>query len=286
VAQPKRKYKSRSRRSGGNALWFGLAAVIVIIGAVLIVLSRPDKDVPPLVSNPDNAGGAADHWHAALGLYDCDSYLQGWDTTKIDNRPVRAGTDQYAGLHSHADGLIHIEPSSSQDSGENATLGTYADFAGWDISDDSVDMAGLQHEDGDKCGDKPGELRWSVNGEEQSGDPGDYKVEDQDQILIAYVPEGTDLSKLPPIPSLDNLENPTEGEHGNTNTIPPNDSTAPTSPTTGGSSTTAPSGDSSTTAPSGDSSTTAPTTAATTPSSDDTSTTAATTATTTASSDG
>ena len=36
-------------------------------------------------------------------------------------------------------------------------------------------------------------LRWSVNGEERTGNPADYRPKNQDQIMIAFLPRARTL---------------------------------------------------------------------------------------------
>jgi hypothetical protein len=91
---------------------------------------------------------------------------------------------------------MHIHPFTSADAGDNAKVGNFLDNAGgFDISDDSWELwEGDAVSNGDPCGDgQPGTVRWAVNGEEQDGDPGDYKPDDTDQIVIAFIPEGQDI---------------------------------------------------------------------------------------------
>jgi hypothetical protein len=185
-------------------VWYALTGVIVVAGVLGIAIAR----------NAGTAGNthplATDHWHAALGVYLCDHW-QGegnwpWPTQTADGLPARAGTNLYAGLHSHGDGLIHIEPQTSDEMGKHATLGTYFKFGGWKLSSSEVSFVGESKKAGDTCSGKPGEVRWSVNGAEHTGDPASYKIKDGDEILVAFVPSTTKLSSLGQIPSVTNLE--------------------------------------------------------------------------------
>ncbi len=40
-------------------------------------------------------------------------------------------------------------------------------------------------------------MRWSVNGEEKTGQPGDYVPNDRDVVAIAFLPEGVDIGTPP-----------------------------------------------------------------------------------------
>jgi hypothetical protein len=112
-------------------------------------------------------------------------------------------------LHSHGDGVIHIEPQASDEVGAHATLGTYFTFGGWKLSTTVIEFLGRQERNGDRCeyGD-PGRLRWEVNGVERAGNPADYVLQDGDVIVIAFVPGSPRLSRVGPPPSLRNLSPP------------------------------------------------------------------------------
>jgi hypothetical protein len=183
-------------------MWYALTGVIIIVGVVLIALAKGN-----------NANAAApkvgDHWHAALGVYLCDHW-QGdgnwaWPAFTQAGSPARAGTSAYAGLHSHGDGIIHIEPQTSDETGKHATVGTYFKFGGWHLSDTKVTFVGATKTNGDKCGSEPGLVRWAVNGAEQKGNPANYKINNGDEIVIAFVPKSVNLKSLGHPPSLANL---------------------------------------------------------------------------------
>jgi hypothetical protein len=201
--------------------------VIVIAGVIAIVFARSgsSNNLPPQ---------ASDHWHAALGVYMCDHW-QGdgnwaWPTQTATGEPARAGTNLYAGMHSHGDGLIHIEPQTSDEMGKNATLGTYFKFGGWKLNSSEVTFVGATEKNGDKCGSKDGVLRWEVNGTEHTGNPASYKINDGDWIAIAFVPKDTKLSSIGKPPSIANLETVQSG--GTVATSPPGVTGPPTASTT------------------------------------------------------
>jgi hypothetical protein len=108
---------------------------------------------------------------------------------------TRSGSEEIAGIHSHGDGLIHIHPIASDETGGNATLGRYLDYAGGSISADSISVPdGPTFSNGDPCPDgRAGTVRWSVNGQERDGDPAEFKLEDGDVVVVGFVPEGQDL---------------------------------------------------------------------------------------------
>jgi hypothetical protein len=275
--QKRRTYQTPKRsRSGSNLVWYAAAAILVIGGSLAVALSR---------ANSGNAVGpqATDHWHAALGVNDCGKWTPNWLTPFSGGNPstpVHAGTTVYAGMHSHGDGLIHMEPNSSADMGKRATLGNYFKSAGFKLDATSITFGNLDpsttviEKNGNKCNGKPGLLRWSVNGKEKKGNPASYKIFNGDVIELVFTTADAKLPKKSEVPSYAELQsilgNPNRPEPAPGVTTPANtapaatDTTPPTTApgavttTTPGGTTTAPS----TTAPSG--STTTPSTAGTT----------------------
>ena len=135
--------------------------------------------------------------------------------TRADSSNIRVG------LHSHGDGLVHIHPFNSSESGNNATLGRFLDYGGWSASSDSIDLwAGadgqkVQEKNGDECtmpdGTKgKGTLTWYVNGKKQSGNPADYHPKDQQRIALVFAPAGTTLDSLGTPPNSQALQTPVD----------------------------------------------------------------------------
>jgi hypothetical protein len=228
-----------ARRSNRTRWWYALVAMVVVAGLALIVFAR---------SQTANAVGpqpGRDHWHAALGVYDCNHWLGDstgkgvwlWPATTDQGYPARVGTNQYAGLHSHDDGIIHMEPVSADESGNNATVGRYFQFGGWKLSATGYSFLGNTVQNGEKCGRQPAVLRWetatfngNVNGVqsyvEHTGDPANFKLNNGDIVVIAFVPRTASLAALGNPPSLPNLPGALGREgHGGGTTMP----TVPTS---------------------------------------------------------
>lgn len=236
--------------------WYGAMAVVAVVGSMVIVGSRNDRQAAsnPLKSEkprppslPGQKPFAGDHWHAALGIYACDEFLP----------PVLSDADP-RGIHTHGDGVIHIHPFTKASAGRNATFGVYTDTVGIKVSETSVQVpGGKRYKNGDKCPNgKKGTLRVYLNGDERPGNPKSIRLRDRDRLVVAFVPAGTDVPKTPPSASeLDNL-NDVPGSPGLTvpGSVPegtgstlPGATTDPSSP--GEASTTTPAGSSSTTAP-------------------------------------
>jgi hypothetical protein len=208
-------------------MWYALTGVIVIVGVLLVALAKGGNSN---TAHPQ----VGDHWHAALGVYMCDHWQGGsnwqWPAFTSQGSPARAGTTAYAGLHSHGDGIIHIEPQTSDEVGKHATLGTYFKFGGWHLDSNKVSFVGETKTNGDKCGTEPGVVRWQVNGAEQHGNPASYKINDGDEIMVAFVPQNFNLKSLGHVPSLANLATALNRE-GNT-PLPATPTTAATTPAT------------------------------------------------------
>jgi hypothetical protein len=226
-------------RKTDRTSWFA-AAAIVIIGVLLVVLLRP--------SNPSGGGVEfGDHWHAALGVYACDHWDgdADWETPTNPSTggPARAGTVTYAGLHSHKDGLIHMEPQTSDETGRHATLGAYFEMNGFELSSTHVKFSRTANfKNGDRCGKAVGSLHWLVNGKERTGNPSDYILHDGDWIVVAFLPDSKKITSLGKPPSFKNLAHPSPTNPAPSGSTPtsavPTTTSAPTSTTTSASTST------------------------------------------------
>ncbi len=215
----------KSRRQSDRALTF-VAIGVLILGILLVFVLKPSSS---------SAGGLqlGDHWHTALGVYDCDHWDGGaaWSTPvggATGNSPVEVGTNVYSALHSHQDGLIHMEPQTSADTGDAATLGNYFKRNGFELSSTHVKFVNADVNNGDKCGSAPAKLHWAVNGKEQVGDPTKYQLKDNQYIVIAFLPDSKKIASLGKPPSYNNLP----GAEGRTNSTPTTTSTPASAPTT------------------------------------------------------
>ena len=225
-AKRKRAAVRSAKRSRTNTWWYGLTALVVIVGIALIVYARSTAPAPvgPFVAGSSHTTDT--HWHAALGVYYCDHWLGdstgtglwNWPYATPSGTPARAGnTTAYAGLHSHADGIIHMEPATSEDAGRHATLGKYFDYGGWKLSSTGYEFLGTKVSNGDKCGTGPGQLQWAVarwDGTDppgpqkytvKTGNPADYKLNQGDVIIVAFLPPGKSIQSLGNPPSIKNL---------------------------------------------------------------------------------
>jgi peptidylprolyl isomerase len=193
--------------------WIAAGVAVLAVAGASIGFSHKSSSstVGPLVYDASQPAKSKHnlqaHWHAALGVYDCDHWVgdnsgEGawqWPHATADGRPARYDKPTtYAGLHSHGDGIIHMEAATSDDAGMNATVGRYFDEAGWSVGVHQLHFLDVSRIDGMKCGGKPGTLKWWVNGKQQTGSPGSYKLYNDDVIVIAFVPDGVIVPTDPP----------------------------------------------------------------------------------------
>jgi len=119
--------------------------LIVVLGLGLVAFSRGSRDA---VASP-RVG--KDHWHAVYDVYDCvsDSFM-----------PAFQGTLDPHGIHSHADGLMHIHPFDGSASGADAKLGVFFDSMGATVNTNEIsapDFATLNA--GVECNGQPSVIK-------------------------------------------------------------------------------------------------------------------------------
>jgi hypothetical protein len=230
-AKRKRAAVRSAKRSRTNTWWYGLTALVVILGIALIVYARSTAPaaVGPFIADQNNPTKKDTHWHAALGVYDCDHWIGdstgngvwNWPFATPQQSPARAdNTNVYAGLHSHDDGIIHMEPAVSAEAGKNATVGLYFNYGGWKLSSSGYTFLGQTVKNGDKCGTQTGTLQWAIGKWDgntnysvkqkmtvQSGDPAKYKLYNDDIVVLAFLPPGKTIDSIGNPPSLSKLAN-------------------------------------------------------------------------------
>lgn len=181
---------AHGRPGGRSFLWPLSLGLIVLAGVGLVVASRggsSDARVRPLVG---------DHWHAAYGVYDCDKLLGPFPDSMAASK---------SGIHTHADGLIHLEVNSSRYSGANANLAAFADGVDVDVSDTRLSAPGVQRFNGDTCGDAPGDVRLAVWDGANDDTPtiitkgiADYAPQNGQLVTIAFAPASATIPKPSP----------------------------------------------------------------------------------------
>ena len=196
----------------------------MLVGVALIYVSRVDRVAP----------SSTDHWHAALGIYVCDKFV-----------PDLQQPTTLLGLHTHSDGLIHVEPYADPDPsksiGSRATLGRFIQGEpGFDVTKSSLTVSGQSaKKNGDLCGDKPGMLRVSIWPNRTAnapinyaGDPKKIHVNNGQLITIGFVPDGTKLPKPPSEPKLSD-PNASETLNNGNGGAPPNNGNGGAPPNNG-----------------------------------------------------
>lgn len=262
--------RSGSSNSKHSSNWLFPAAIVVVValGVSIVVFARSKNSGYNGNSTPPRAqlsqeSTAFDHWHAAFAVNICGEQLP----------PFTDVQDDALGIHTHADGLIHIHPFSVQSAGKRATMQKFFDQVGLKVSDDRVTLptefnGSRTFESGvTKCGGKPAEwvlAHWktahdAVTGKPQKVDTSDFGsvrfTEDLGAFVLAFVPKGTtdipgpsSAKDIDVLGACDGPNPPAQcaellGQQGAATTVPDlNTVTAPpTTSKTGTSATTAPS---------------------------------------------
>ena len=216
--------------------WPGAIGAVVVLGIVLIVASlggSASGNEPPRIG---------DHWHAAYGVWNCDTYAT----------PFADAAGDREGIHTHQDGLMHIHPFASRVTGEGANLEAFGRDVALEISDTSLEGPGIERSNGDECpsGD-PGQVRLLVWDDPADAEPtvirkdiATYNPPDGSVWALVFAPEDVEV---PMPPSAANMQDPTAAEEGRqiptatslppegeapppeTTTIPPTDESTTTS---------------------------------------------------------
>lgn len=243
--------RSTSRRGSsgpqGRSLGFPLAvAVIIALGLVLVGFGHNRRatatEVPPKLG---------DHWHAAYGIYICDAFRAPLNDIGEDRR----------GIHTHADGLMHIHPFSSGAAGKKADLSVFFEQIKLQVDDTKITFPGGKgaevKKNGDTCPDgKAGKVKLYKWANARAEDPPVEITKDMaktrfmadgEGYVIAFVPDGVTVPKPDSVATLANPGDvgPNSGfgpdglpveDTGTANTIDPATlSTAPTETTAAGS---------------------------------------------------
>jgi hypothetical protein len=165
----------------------------LVVAAVLRGEPRPDLGRPTV--------DVGETWLAALGVHVCGEWLGNAPPTNSD-----------VGVHSHGDGLVYVHPAETDEDSDAAgdpTLGRFFDDGGWSASGDGFALwDGVEVRDGERCPDgRTGVVRWTVDGEEGSGDPSDHRIGHRQVIVLSFDPIDVDPGTPPqlaalPVPTL------------------------------------------------------------------------------------
>jgi hypothetical protein len=235
--------KGRDRREMGFPL---VVALVILLGTSLVIYARSSRSdaVSPKLSVGVAGGGGGDHWHAALGIYNCDHF----ETDAI----VRgAEWPDPSGIHSHDDGVIHIHPFVSSATGNRARMKVFFETMGLKFNDDELELTnGNTLKSNTDCNGENATLRiarFNVDNPDTpveiiTDDLADVRfLSDREAFTIALVPDGVEIPIAPTAANLDELAGIDSGQ------VPATSPTATTIPTDPGSTipaTTAPSSES------------------------------------------
>jgi hypothetical protein len=139
----------------------------------------------------------SDHWHDAFAFDICG---------KLEPNPPQNPNLSVAGLHTHGDGLIHVEPQSSIDTGVNATLGRFVSlYPGMELSATSVRYpGGTTYHNGQVCQGSPGQVQVAVWPSPSSPspvvitrNPSSLRLGNGSLITVAFLPKGASIPQPP-----------------------------------------------------------------------------------------
>ncbi len=207
---------SRAPGQRRNLGYPALITGIIVVGLALTFFARQERAASASEAPVVNR----DHWHAAFGINICGE----WQDVVHDDGPDTAG------IHTHADGLIHIHPFVGAAAGERAVFERFTDQVGIELGEDRIVLPGGEsYTNGDECEDEDGEKeegRWALYvWPPQATDATDPEIvtgndigaerlrRDGQAFVLAFVPEGEEVGLPPSMPELaapNDLEAPSE----------------------------------------------------------------------------
>ena len=151
--------------------WVAVVAIILLVFGVLglLFVTRSATGAPRI---------GVDHWHAPYTYFVCG-----------EKQPP-APTWEGVGVHTHADGIIHIHPFQQSEEGAGARLTRWFEYGGGKLDGDEIRMPGspTTYKNGDECPDGTiGEVQIFANGVKIH----DYKrflPNDGDRLRIVFGP--------------------------------------------------------------------------------------------------
>jgi hypothetical protein len=230
-----RNTKSKNRR---DLLFPAIVTLVVVLGVALVVGGKMAYDSDAASAAPE----LGDHWHAAVGVYVCDSFID----------PLTDQNGDANGIHTHGDNVAHIHPSTSNATGENATIGVFAEETGVEFGDGSFTLPnGDTYANGDDCNGSPGKVRvvaWDSAADTSTGrnvfseDLADVHFdEDGMAFTIAFIAEDEQVPPPPTAADLDSLGAIDAAPDASGQTVPVDPAaTVPVDPAAGSSTTVAP----------------------------------------------
>jgi hypothetical protein len=155
VARLAQRGKGKKVRFQGGTLFPVAVLLVLLLGLLTIFYARQSRPDPG--TQPPQIG---DHWHAAYGMYVCDTWLPKLQGTLEDQTiDPQTGNKVYknegfgtTGIHSHGDGVIHYHPYYSKAVGNRAVLGLFLDNYSVKLSDTELKLPADQGGDDYKVG--------------------------------------------------------------------------------------------------------------------------------------
>lgn len=219
--------KTRERRDLGFPL---VIALVILLGSSLVLYARSDRAeaVAPRIN--------LDHWHSAIGFYNCASTNPGkWE----DHITRPEGWPDPTGIHTHNDGMIHIHPFSSSATGSRAKLKVFFETMDVKFSDDEVELtSGVKMTSGTECDGQPAKLkvaRFQADNLDQApqiieSDLANIRfLADREAFTIALVPDGAEIPPPPTATRIDELAGADGGAQPTP--VPPTSAPDPSAPT-------------------------------------------------------
>jgi hypothetical protein len=188
--------------------WYAALVIIVVIGVASIALAKYNYNKVPAVVEPT----IGTSWNAGLAFDVCGTMQPA----------IPASPSSATGLTTSGSGVLLIEPKTSSEAGDNATLGKFADgYTGLTLTNTKLQLPASKvpaYTNGEKCAagtpdaGKVGVVQarsWVISTatgknheEEETGGatttkPADLKFANRQLITSGFVPEGTALPKPP-----------------------------------------------------------------------------------------
>lgn len=165
--------------------------MLLLVISILVAASRGERLSQEPMAN-------IDHWHAAYGVYLCDRFLA----------PVQGNGDSN-GIHSHGDGVVHVEPLNRASAGSKAVFRRFEEAQRSRITSSSLQWVDgtvpVQADVSDGCGGRPAEISSFVDAVRVGSAPGGIRLRDGQVIVVAFLPKGTSYEQIGPPPSLRDL---------------------------------------------------------------------------------
>ena len=211
---------ARAAATGGGATyrgqmpvnWYAALVVIVLIGIASVVLAKFHYNQTAAAVEPTTNTT----WHAALAFDICGTMQPALPQSS-------ATATATTGLTSSGQGVLQIHPKDSSESGDNATLGKFAQgYTGLTITNNTLKYPSAEvpeYKDGQKCktgtpdAGKAGtvQARWWVQSTKGNGtnsetslvgglttkSPADLKFQNRQVITVAFGPANQALPKPP-----------------------------------------------------------------------------------------